>query len=277
MSFFLNALAQRKVDQVVHILRIKYLGELSFVHKLKRNFHRLKVKFLQRRCLLICLYPNGKVHVGHACIQYRLEQAQNLLHRLRIVRNMHRLQIFCALCLIELCQRTGGLLSFGINCFCLSVDCHFNRSSIGCDLTDAAGRCFWHIDAANVALGEEDLISGERLTAEDFPKAADNNLAAALDNSTFTLKEKIAFFKKKWLHEHIAAIVLCVAAWIGVVTLLAIKTRGNDGSMVLGAVGGLLAVLFYVVLYNRMMAYVEHRAYRTAPDKETEKMTEITT
>ena len=42
-----------------------------------------------------------------------------------------------------------------------------------------------------------ELISGERLLAEDFKKAADNNLVAALNNSTFTLKEKIAFFKRK--------------------------------------------------------------------------------
>ena len=49
-----------------------------------------------------------------------------------------------------------------------------------------------------------ELISGERLLAEDFKKAADNNLVAALNNSTFTLKEKIAFFKRKWLREHIS-------------------------------------------------------------------------
>lgn len=61
-----------------------------------------------------------------------------------------------------------------------------------------------------------ELISGERLLAEDFKKAADNNLVTALNNSTFTLKEKIAFFKKKWLHEHISTIVLCVVAWIGI-------------------------------------------------------------
>ena len=47
-----------------------------------------------------------------------------------------------------------------------------------------------------------ELISGERLWAEDFKKAADDNLVTALNNSTFTLKEKIVFFKKKWLHEH---------------------------------------------------------------------------
>ena len=34
--------------------------------------------------------------------------------------------------------------------------------------------------------------------------------------------------------------------------------------------GGMLAILFYVVLYNRMMAYVESHAYRTTPNKETE-------
>ena len=62
-----------------------------------------------------------------------------------------------------------------------------------------------------------EIISGERLLTENFKKAADNNLVAALENSTFTLKEKISFFKKKWLREHIAAIILCAAAWIGLV------------------------------------------------------------
>lgn len=32
--------------------------------------------------------------------------------------------------------------------------------------------------------------------------------------------------------------------------------------------GGMLAILFYVVLYNCMMAYVESRAYRAAPAPE---------
>ena len=64
-----------------------------------------------------------------------------------------------------------------------------------------------------------ELISGVRLAAEDFKKAADSNLVAALSSSTFTLKEKIAFFKKKWLHEHISTIVLCVVAWIGIINM----------------------------------------------------------
>lgn len=114
-----------------------------------------------------------------------------------------------------------------------------------------------------------EIISGERLGTEEFKKAADDNLVTALSSSTFTLKEKITFFKKKWLREHIATIILCVVAWIGIMVLLTLKIQGNDKFLILGAVGGLLAVLFYAVLYNRMMAYVEKHAYRN-PGEETD-------
>lgn len=107
-----------------------------------------------------------------------------------------------------------------------------------------------------------ELISGERLLLDDFKKAADNNLVTALNNSTFTLKEKIAFFKKKWLREHIATIILCVVVWIGIMFWVAL----NNSYPLLGAIGSILAVLFYVVLYNRMMIYVENNAYRTTSD-----------
>ena len=115
-----------------------------------------------------------------------------------------------------------------------------------------------------------ELVAGERLATEDFKKAADSNLVTALDNSTFTLKEKIAFFKKKWLKEHIATIVLCVVAWIGIIIWTALKLRGTDAYPLLGAIGSMLAILFYVVLRNRMMIYVEDHAYRAMPDKENE-------
>lgn len=107
-----------------------------------------------------------------------------------------------------------------------------------------------------------ELISGERLLIGDFKKAADNNLVIALNNSIFTLKEKIAFFKKKWLREHIATITLCIVVWIGIMLWVAL----NNSYALLGAIGSILALLFYVVLYNRMMAYVENHAYRATSD-----------
>lgn len=116
-----------------------------------------------------------------------------------------------------------------------------------------------------------ELISGERLLSEDFKKAADNNLVTALDNSTFTLKEMIAFFKKKWLHEHISTIALCIVAWIGIIIWTALKLRGSDAYPLLGTIGSMLAIIFYMVLRNRMMIYVEKHAYRVNTDTEAEK------
>lgn len=113
-----------------------------------------------------------------------------------------------------------------------------------------------------------ELISGERLLLDDFKKAADNNLVTALNNSTFTLKEKIAFFKKKWLREHIATIILCVVVWIGIMLLIAL----NNSYALLGAIGSILAMLFYVALYNRMMAYVENHAYRSTSDNKKDNI-----
>ena len=80
-----------------------------------------------------------------------------------------------------------------------------------------------------------------------------------------TIKTFVTFFKRKWLHEHISTIVLCVVAWIGVIIWTAVKLQGSDSYALLGAIGGMLAILFYVVLYNRMMVYVENRAYRATP------------
>lgn len=111
-----------------------------------------------------------------------------------------------------------------------------------------------------------ELISGERLLLDDFKKVADNNLVMALNSSTFTLKEKIAFFKKKWLREHIATIALCIVAWLSIMLWTALKLQDKKSYALLGAIGSILALLFYVVLYNRMMVYVENHAYRATSD-----------
>ena len=103
-----------------------------------------------------------------------------------------------------------------------------------------------------------ELISGERLAAEDFKKAADENLVTALDHSTFTLKEKQAFFKKKWRREHRSTIILCSVAWVALMVALRMQ---NVEAPLCGTVGGMLAILYYAVLNNRMMAYVERQLY----------------
>ena len=103
-----------------------------------------------------------------------------------------------------------------------------------------------------------ELVAGERLIAEDFKKAADENLVTALDHSTFTLKEKQAFFKKKLRREHRSTILLCAVAWL--VLIIVLRIRGVQPELC-GAVGGLLALFNYAVLNNRMMAYVERNSF----------------
>lgn len=53
----------------------------------------------------------------------------------------------------------------------------------------------------------------------------------------------------------------------------ALKLRGSDSYALLGAVGSMLAILFYLVLYNRMMAYVEKRAYPARRIKKPKRKT----
>lgn len=103
-----------------------------------------------------------------------------------------------------------------------------------------------------------ELLSGKRLSAEEYQEMAETNIKETLEVSAFTLKEKQDFFKKKWRKEHLFTIILCTVAWT--VLLIALKLRGVEG-YVLGTIGGLLAIIYYGGLNNRMMAYVENKIY----------------
>ncbi len=103
-----------------------------------------------------------------------------------------------------------------------------------------------------------ELLSGRKLTAEEYRKMAESNIRDTLKASTFELKEKQMFFKKKWRKEHISTIIACTVAWI--VLMVSLKFQGVE-IYLCGTIGGMLAVLYYAVLNNRMMAYVEEHIY----------------
>ena len=73
------------------------------------------------------------------------------------------------------------------------------------------------------------------------------------------MKEKIDFYKKKWKKEHISKMVLCFISWIVLIIVLKIQ---NFEIHIIGTIAGTLSVLFYLVLYNQMMIYVENNAYK---------------
>ncbi len=103
-----------------------------------------------------------------------------------------------------------------------------------------------------------EIVSGQRLNEEQFRQQAEENIADALEASAFTLPEKVRYYKRKWLRDHISRIILCAVSWI--VLIISLKLQGADAYLI-GTIGGLLAVIFYVYLYNQMMRYVENRAY----------------
>ena len=101
-----------------------------------------------------------------------------------------------------------------------------------------------------------ELLSGKRLTQEEYKVAAEENLKQVVKASSFTLKEKITFYKKKWLKEHIAA----MCCWgIGIIIVLGMGIILTLPLLVAAAM--LLLLVGHAWRNNTMMAYVERNAF----------------
>ena len=108
----------------------------------------------------------------------------------------------------------------------------------------------------NMSINE--LLSGRKLTTEEYKEMAETNIKETLKEGTFTLKEKQAFFKKKWLKEYAMTIVIAYILWIIFALVLA---KYNLPVYLVGGIGGFIGVTIYAFLHNRMMAYVENCIY----------------
>lgn len=109
-------------------------------------------------------------------------------------------------------------------------------------------------EVLDITLNE--FFAGEKIEEQDYKEKADENLLQALENSTFTLKEKQKYFKEKWQKEHFFALTLVMLVIAFFIIYGWIK---NDSSItilfiIIGFVSG-------IVENNRMMAYVEKNAY----------------
>lgn len=100
-----------------------------------------------------------------------------------------------------------------------------------------------------------EFFSGERLTDETFKEVADNNLLSALENSVFTLKDKIDYFKKKWQKEHFLQLTIVMIVIVFFIIYGFIKDNGLQYLfMIIGFISG-------IIENNKMMAYIERNAY----------------
>lgn len=106
-------------------------------------------------------------------------------------------------------------------------------------------------EALGVSVNE--LLAGERLTDEQFRKQADENLVAVVRESSFDLKERTEFFKKKWLRDNIWLIVVSIL----VGTAVSVKLSFDELWVLISP----FWLVVFCWLRNRMMAYVEGRVY----------------
>lgn len=115
---------------------------------------------------------------------------------------------------------------------------------------------------AMLALGElfnvsvNEILSGKRLTDAEYKAVAEENLTQAIKASSFSLKDKIEFFKRKWLKEHIAIMV-----FIGICIMAVLIVGIMIKNVILVSITPMLILVAHAWRNNTMMAYVEHNAY----------------
>lgn len=100
-----------------------------------------------------------------------------------------------------------------------------------------------------------EILSGERLSEMMYKEKAEENIKTVLKESSFSVKEKVSFFKRKWFKERITFLVMDIIAFSGVICWSII---GQNDYWIVALIG---MFVWYIVMYNRMMIYVEERAY----------------
>ena len=105
-----------------------------------------------------------------------------------------------------------------------------------------------------------ELFSGEKIPNNKYKEVADNNLLSALENSVFTLKDKVDYFKKKWEKEHFLELTFVMLIIVFFIVYGFIKDNGLQYLfMIIGFISG-------IIENNRMMAYIERNTYGKKSD-----------
>lgn len=99
-----------------------------------------------------------------------------------------------------------------------------------------------------------EILSGQRLTETEYYEKAEENVKAALESS-FSIQEKMVFFKRKWRKEHIFEAILAMIGFLGWYIAGCYYDNGTQFAAVL------LAIIYNGIRRNRMMAYVEAHAF----------------
>lgn len=102
-----------------------------------------------------------------------------------------------------------------------------------------------------------ELVAGARLTPEELPAKAEENLASVMkDNAAFQLEERRDYWREKWLTDHRWTIALLV----GVLAAASLLFLSLDQVKPVAFIA-LISIGLAVFLRNRRDDYVEHHLY----------------
>lgn len=106
-----------------------------------------------------------------------------------------------------------------------------------------------------------EFFSGEKIKEENFKEQADNNLFNALENSSFTLKEKIKYYGDKWDKEHFFELTIATLVIAGFIIYGFIKNNGIQFIFMI------VCFIYGIWEKNRKQAYIERNAYKQINNK----------
>ena len=102
-----------------------------------------------------------------------------------------------------------------------------------------------------------ELVAGERLTPEELPVKAEENLAAVMkENAAFHLEERKDYWQRKWLTDHRWTIALLVGVFAAASLLFLSLDKVKPVAFI-----SLISMGLAVFLRNRRDDYVEHHLY----------------
>lgn len=106
-----------------------------------------------------------------------------------------------------------------------------------------------------------EFFAGGKIKEEKLKEQADINLFNALENSSFTLKEKIKYYDKKWDKEHFFELTIAMIIIVGFIIYGFVKDNGIQFIfMIVGFTYGIWET-------NRKKAYIERNVYKQVNNK----------
>lgn len=106
-----------------------------------------------------------------------------------------------------------------------------------------------------------EFFAGEKIKEEKFKEQADINLFNALENSSFTLKEKIKYYDNKWDKEHFFELTIAMIIIVGFIIYGFVKDNGMQFIfMIVGFTYGIWET-------NRKKSYIERNVYKQVNNK----------